>query len=61
MAALAVHTILTEVPIILLVTRAAQLRHLDRTRRIAMAGSALQLGMCSEQREMRLLGVVKAP
>ncbi len=61
MAALAVHTVLSEMPVILLMAGVALLRHLDRARRVAVAVRALQLGVRSEQREMCLPGVIEAP
>ena len=61
MTAVALRAVLTQVTVILVVTHAALLRHLHRTRRLAMARGALQLAVCAEQREMRFLRVIETP
>ena len=61
MAALAVQSILPQMAVILLMTGAALLRHLDGPRRSAVAVRTLQLRMGAKQREMCLLAVIKTP
>ena len=61
MAAVALGTVLPQVPVILVMTHAALLRHFHRARRLHVAGDALQFGVRAEQGEMRLFGVVEYP
>ena len=61
MTAVTLWAVLAQVPVVLVMTRAALLRHLHRARRLEMAGGALQLRVCAQQRKMRLLGVIKHP
>ena len=61
MTAVALWAVLTQVPVVLVMTHTALLRHFHRARWLGMAGGALQFGMRPEQREMRLLGVIEHP
>ena len=61
MTAIALRAVLTQVPIVLVMTRGALLRHLHGARRFEMASGALQFAVGTQQREMRILGVVKNP
>src|SRR5271168_748500 len=61
MAAVAFVAVLAQMPVILVVTAAALLRHFHRAGRLVMAFGALQLGMGAEQRKMRFLGVIENP
>ena len=61
MATVALWAILTQVPVVLVMTYAALLRHFHRARGLRMAGGALQLGVRAKEREMRLLGVIEHP
>ena len=61
MAAVALWTVLAQVPVVLVMTHAALLRHFHRAGRLRMAGGTLQSGVRAEQREMRLPGVIELP
>src|ERR1700736_2957629 len=60
-AAVALRAVLTQVPVIFVVTGPALLRHLYRAGRLAMAIGALQFTVGTQQRKMRLLGMIKNP
>lgn len=61
MTAVALWAVLTQVPVVLVMTHAALLRHFHRAGWLRMAGGTLQFGMRAQQREMRLLGVIEHP
>src|ERR1700722_12799279 len=61
MAAAALRPVLPEVPVILVMTAAALLRHLHRPGRLTVALRALQLGVRPEQRKVSFLGVIEDP
>lgn len=61
MAAVTLRAVLTEMPVILVVTAPALRRHLDRARRLVMALGALQLGVRTQQGEMSLFRVIENP
>jgi len=61
MTAVALWPVLSQMPVILVMARAALLRHLHRARRLVMAGGALQFGVSAQQGEMRLPGVIERP
>ena len=61
MTAIAMRPVLPQMPIILLVTGGALLRHLHRPGRIAMAVRTFELGVRAEQWEMGFPGVIEAP
>jgi len=61
MTAVALWAVLTQVPVVLVMTYAALLRHFHSSWRLRMAGGTLQFGVRAEQREMGLLGVIKHP
>ena len=61
MAAVTLGAVLPQVPVILVMTHAALLRHFHSSWRLRMAGGTLQFGMRAEQREMRLFGVIEHP
>ena len=61
MTAVALRAVLTQVPVVFVMTCAALLRHFHRARRLHVAGDALQFGVRAEQGEMRLFGVVEYP
>src|ERR1700722_16540734 len=60
-AAVALRTVLSEGPVILVMTAAALLRHLHRPWRLTLAIRAPQLGVRPEKRKVSLLGVVEHP
>ena len=57
----ALGAVLAEVAVVLVMAGGALLRQFHRPWRLAMTIGALQLGMRSEQREVRLLGVIEHP
>ena len=61
MAAVALRTVLAQVPVIFVVTGSALLRHLPRARRLEVALGALQFGVGAHQRKMRFLGMIENP
>ena len=61
MAAIALRAVLTEMPVILVVTDPALHLHLHRARRVVMAIGALQLLVGAQERKMSLLGVIEGP
>src|SRR5271168_2592257 len=61
MATVTLRAILTEVPVVLVVTGAALLRHLLRAWRLSMTFGALQLIVGPEQRKMGFLRMVENP
>ena len=61
MAAIALRAVLTEMPVILVMTAAALRRRLHGARRFVMAIGALQLLVGAQQRKMSLLGVIEGP
>ena len=61
MAAVALRTVLAQVPVIFVVTSSALLRHLHRAGRLVMAFGALQFTVSSQQRKMRFLGMIENP
>jgi len=60
-AAVALRSIFTEVPIILSMAAYADRRGFLGARRLAMAGGALQIGVPAGQRKMRLLRMIECP
>ena len=61
MAAVALRTVLTQVPIVLVMAGVALLRHPLRTGRLAMAIGALQFAVRAEQREVRIARMIEGP
>ena len=61
MTAVALRAVLTQMPVVLVMTYAALLRHFHRAGRLRMAGGTLQFGVRAEQREMRLPGMIEHP
>ena len=61
MAALALHSELPQMPIILVMAGIALLAHFSCARWVAMARRALQLAVRAEQRKVRILGVIEPP
>src|ERR1700722_8591848 len=61
MAAIALRAVLTEMPVILVVTAAALRWRLRRARRFVMAIGALQLLVSAQERKMSFLGVIEGP
>ena len=61
MTAIALCAVLTQVPVVLLMTGNALLRHFHSARRLAMAGGALQFAVRAQQGKMGILGVIKHP
>jgi hypothetical protein len=61
MTAVTLHAILSQVPIVLVVTASALLRHLHGAGSFAMACGADQLAVRAEQRKMSILGVIEDP
>ena len=61
MAAIALRPVLPEVPIILVMTGIAFLRHFLCARRFAMTVGALELGVRAQKREMRIPSMIKYP
>ena len=61
MAAIALRAVLTEMPVILVVTDPALHLHLHRARRVVMAIGALQLLVGAQERKVSLLGVIESP
>jgi len=61
MTAVALWAVLTQMPVVLVMAYPTLLRHFYSPWRLRMAGGTLQFGMRTEQREMRLLGVIKHP
>ena len=61
MAAVTLRAVLTQVPVIFVVTGSALLRHFHRAGRLVMAFGALQLTVGPRQRKMRFLGMIKNP
>jgi hypothetical protein len=61
MTAVTLWAVLTQMPVVLVMTYAALLRHFHSPWRLRMAGGTLQFGVRTKQREMRLLGVIKHP
>ena len=61
MTAVALWAVLTQVPVILVMTYPALLRHFHSSRRLRMAGGTLQFGVRANEREMSLLGVIEHP
>ena len=61
MAAIALRAVLTEMPVILVVTAAALRGGLHGARRLVVAIGALQLLVCAQERKMSLLGVIESP
>ena len=61
MAAVTLRAVLTQVPVIFVVTGSALLRHLHRAGRLVMAFGALQFAVGPQQREMRFLGMIEHP
>ena len=59
--ALALHSELPQMPIILVMAGIALLAHFSRARWVAMARRALQLAVRAEQRKVRILGVIEPP
>ena len=61
MAAVALRAVLTQVPVIFVVTGSALLRHLHRAGRLVMAFGTLQFTVGPQKREVRFLGMIKNP
>jgi len=61
MTAVALWTVLPQMPVVLVMTYTALLRHFHSPWRLRMTGGTLQFGVRAEQREMGLLGVIKHP
>src|ERR1700722_19806762 len=61
MAAVALRAVLTEMPVILVVTAPALRRRLHRARRFVMAIGALQLLVGAQERKVSFLGVIEGP
>ena len=61
MAAVTLRAVLAQVPVILVVTTSALLRHLHCAGRFVMTFGALQLTVGPQQRKMSFLGVVENP
>ena len=61
MTAVALRSVVAKVPVILPVTADADRRGLRGTRRLAMAGRALQIGVTARQGKMRLLRMIETP
>jgi hypothetical protein len=61
MAAIALRAVLTQMPIVLLMTDTALLRHFHGAWRLSMAGGALQFAVGTQEWEMGILGVIKRP
>ena len=61
MAAVALRTVLAQVPVIFVVTGSALLGHLHRAGRFVMTFGALQLTVRPQQRKMRFLGMIENP
>jgi len=60
-AAITLPAVLTEVPVVLAMTSDALLGHLARAWRLFMAIGALQFCVRTQQREMRILGMIEHP
>src|ERR1700739_61803 len=60
-AAVTLRAVLTQVPVIFVVTGTALLRHLHRAGRLVMTFGALQLAVSAQQSEMSLFGMIENP